>query len=108
MSQNVRDSIRAKVFKTHTRKRVKVKLFDADIELIQPTLADLRKPESEDVGVIADMLIQYARVPGTDEPVFEDTDQDMIMSWPVDNWMKDVTDAFSQLTTLDRDEAKKG
>jgi len=81
---STKQELRGKLFATEERKRLEVTVKGATMEVIQPTVGDVL-----DLGQIEDQkvrlvraLVLYARVPGTDEAIFEDTDMDQLMAQP--------------------------
>ncbi len=102
-SKSSRDELRGKLLSSHTAKTVILKLFDIEIELHQPSLADvLGYKETEDKKErVADMIIQYAYVPGTKERVFETGDRPQILAWPFGKDVLALQNAIVELTGVD-------
>jgi len=84
-------------------------LFGQEIELRPPSVKDaIEMAESQnDAGVLVDLLIRYAYVPGTNERVFEEGDREIINNWPVGSWIKEFMDKMNKLSNLDLEEARK-
>lgn len=98
-----RNKIRERVFKKHAIRTETVTLFGADIELRQPSVGkvlDIRD-EPDQKKALVRVLIDYCFVPGTEEPIFEEADLDLIMSWPVGEWFTDLNEAFTKITNID-------
>jgi hypothetical protein len=105
-----RDQIRQKlVGDTPAAKRIPLHIFDCDIELKQPDLKSILKArdESDPAKRSAEMIIQYAVMPGTDENVFEDSDLTMILRWPFGEDMVRLNEAISELTGVDLEKAEE-
>ena len=61
---------------------------------------EAREEESE-VKRAVDMIIKYAYVPDTNEPVFESTDADLILKWPFGVDLMKLQMAIVKLTGID-------
>lgn len=117
-----RKDIRNAIFNHKRAKRQirKVNFFDQDLELRQPTLGEVLSMNDEDIEIdehgevktntrkaAVSMLIKYAYIPGTEERVFENADEDVLLDLPFGQDFQAVNKAFEELTTLAvGDEAK--
>jgi len=104
-----RDDIRARLFAKKERKSVTIDLWDTEIELRQPTVAEMldQTEETDQRVMIASFLIRQAYIPGTDEKVFDFADQSGILNWPYGKWVQELTNALRDLTDLDIEEDVK-
>ncbi len=104
-----RDELRAKLFKKHKPRTALVDIYGAVVELHQPTIGEVLdiKEEQDPKKAMMQVLTQYCCVPGTDEIVFEDTDVDMIMKWPMDTWFTNLHAAFEKLTDISLPDKEK-
>jgi len=99
-----RDQIRAALIgKKHKGNTELVTLFGTEIELRQPTLGTIldARAEDDEKTRTANVFIDYAYVPGTDERVFEDTDRDTILNWPFNEDLVEVQVVIAKLTGVD-------
>jgi len=82
-----KDELRSKLLSSKKPKTVKIEIFDTTIELHQPNLRQMMSMQDQNNGrdAIANILITQSYVPGTNERIFEDTDKEAIMEWPVGN-----------------------
>lgn len=97
-----RDQIRAEIFKTRKPLSVVITFFGQQLELRQPTLADVMAvQETEDrQSAITQTLVRYAFIPKTEIHVFEAADADAIMQLPFGADMVGVTEALEKLTSV--------
>lgn len=104
-----RDSLRTDLFKRKKFKSKTVDLFGTTIELRQPSIGQISEMDetTDTQTALVKTLVQYAYVPGTDTRVFEDADKDVILSWPVGPWVRDLNEAIAELTTIDVQDAEK-
>ncbi len=99
-----RDEMRAKLIGAKLKPESKiVTLFGVELELRQPTLKAIMKARdiADTAERAADMIIEYAYVPGTDEHVFEDTDREIILNWPFGEGLTEVNMVIADLTGID-------
>lgn len=84
-------------------------LWDTELELRQPTVGEMleQSQETDQRVMISSFLIRQAYVPGTNELVFSNADQDGIMNWPYGRWVTDITEALRELTDLEIEEQEK-
>jgi len=97
-----RDSLRTKIFASHKPSSIIVEFFDAQIEIRQPTLADIitaRDAENQEASII-ETLLRSAYVPGTDQRVFEDTDADALKNMPFGPDFIRVSQALAKLSDV--------
>ena len=103
-----RDQLRSILLSTKDRKSEIVRLFNADVEIRQPTIREILDMNTEDTKeAIVNVLIKHCYVPGTDEHVFEEADREMILSWPVGTWLQNITEAVERLTNVNVGAAEK-
>ena len=106
-----RDELRKKLFKHKEFKSKIINVFDADIELRQPTIGEVLNAKDYDnnAEAIAGILINYAYVPGTNDRVFDKNDADLneILSWPMTDWITTVQKAAVDLMNLNVEDAEK-
>lgn len=103
------DEIRKTIFAgKHFKTRI-VPFFDTEIELRQPTVGQLlnNKLDEKENLAVAQILIMYAYVPGTDQKVFEQADYDSIKELPAGTWIGDIFQTFAELTGAKGAEAEK-
>jgi hypothetical protein len=95
-----RDALRAKIFGAKPESTT-IEFFGGQVELRQPkleALMEMRRSNQEDA--LTQMLINYAYVPGSDEHVFEDTDEESIKQIPFGADMQRLTQAVNLLVGL--------
>ncbi len=105
-----RDQLRAAlVGKTHQPERQMVTLFGQEVELQQPTLASIlgAREDLDEKTRVADVFINYAYVPGTNERVFEEGDRDTILNWPFGEELIEVQRVIAKLTGVDIADAEE-
>ena len=109
MAAATRDELRRKLLSSKERRRELIEIFGEQIEVVQPTLAEVLSVESgpDSKNNIADLMIRYCYVPGTDERVFEDGDKESILEWPMDSWAPVMTAAVERLSGMDVEAARK-
>lgn len=100
-------TLKSRIFSA-SNKRLKseiVEFFGEKIEIRQSTVGrmfDSRKQlEGEDVAHGIFILMNYAYVPGTDIPVFDEADADQILSLPFGEDMSRVFAAFNKINGMD-------
>jgi len=88
-------------------------LFGADVEVRQPTLAQItklskmaNKPDNK-VPQITYMLVEYCYVPGTDEKLFDEADIPVLSEMPAGPWINAFNTALEKLNGAKMDEAEK-
>lgn len=105
-----RDQLRAALIgKKHKPQRAKVTLFGVELEFQQPTLRSIisARDEEDELVRTADVFIQYAYVPDTDERVFEEGDRDVILNWPFTDELIEVQLLIAKLTGIDISDAEE-
>lgn len=97
-----RDELRAKIFSSHSVKKIPVEFFGTTIELRQPVLEQIIKAQqTEDrQSAIIQTLVDYAYVPGTEVKVFEPEDVDSIKQLPFGADLLRVSNALEELTEV--------
>jgi hypothetical protein len=108
MTANKTD-IRAAIFSGRTAKTILVKAFDTELEVKQPALGDILNLQSvpDSKARVVAALINYCYVPGTNEKVFTQADQDIILGLPFDDNFTAIQNAIAELTGVNLDEARK-
>lgn len=97
-----RDELRAKVLATKLPKTKLVTFFGAEIELRQPKLRDILKAQEnpDRQASVIQTLVQYAYVPGTDERLFEETDEEALKEQPFGEDFVAISQALAELTQV--------
>lgn len=97
-----RDAIRAALFNQKPR-TIEVTAAGVKLEMRQPSINEmLSLLDIEDKKAqIVFFLIQYCYVPGTNEKVFEPSDQESLLAMPSNATWARLQAAFSELTDLD-------
>ncbi len=99
-----RDQIRAALLgKTPEAKVVSITAFGITMDLRQPRFGDIMdaREEPNPAKRAADLIAQYACVPGTNELIFEDSDIEMMLRWPFGEELVELQNAIAKLTGLD-------
>ncbi len=104
--QELRDAL---IGSTPKGKSKLVEVFGVEIELKQPNLAAImRARETGDTAQrAAEMIIEFAFVPGTNTHVFEDTDRDRILLWPFGEDLSRLNGAIAELTGVNIEGAEE-
>lgn len=104
--QELRDAL---IGSTPKGKSKVIEVFGVEIELKQPNLAAIMKArETGDTAQrAAEMIIEFAFVPGTNTHVFEDTDRDRILLWPFGEDLTRLNSAIAELTGVNVVEAEE-
>ena len=103
MAVKTRDSLRGSLMSAKKFRSERVKIFGEQVEIRQPSVGqilDAQDFESQKKALI-NILVNYCFVPGTEEKVFETTDEAGIMAWPVGQWFTDINEAITRLTNID-------
>jgi hypothetical protein len=101
-----RAELRSSIFSsTNTKPKSKlVDFFGEQIEVRQPKVGvvlDLRNAGEKNIKqMLISTLIQYCYVPGTDEKVFEEADEDQLMEMPFGEDLTRLQTAISELTNV--------
>lgn len=104
-----RDEIRSAIFnqKVHHKE---VEFAGIKMELRQPNVgAIIGRERTDSKAFMTQMLIDYCYVPGTEERVFEEADQDSLMAVPFNSdWvnLQKKIDELSDLGTMKGEEVK--
>jgi hypothetical protein len=98
VASNVRLAIRAAILSAKAKTKV-INAFGQDIEIRQPTLQAVMSYQAlpDRVDAIAQMLIRYAFVPGTNTAIFDDEDVDAIKGIPFGEDIQKVNDAINSM-----------
>lgn len=80
---DVRDKLRSAILEGDNSKPATktITLFGNDVEIRQPSIGTVID-DADKVKNIADILMQYCYVPGTDEKLFDDADRDSLLAMP--------------------------
>lgn len=99
---NARDAIRAQVFAAKKLKTKEVVFFGTTIELRQSTLGQVLASQQEDdrKTAIVRALLSVSYVPKTDERLFDETDEEGLLSLPFGADFMRVNDALTELTEV--------
>lgn len=97
-----RDSIRAKVFNTKPQSEL-ITIFGVEVEIRQPSLRVILDAQSSEdkTYAMANMMISYCFVPGTNEKVFEVADIDGILELPFGEDVSKINEIIAKLTSID-------
>lgn len=98
-------SMRGKIFASRKRKSVKVTFFDEELEIRQPSVRLLMSMTTEEDKTIAmaNMLINYAYIPGTDIKIFDAEDMDQLLAMPFnEDWMA-INKAIASMTGVEEE-----
>ena len=101
---SLRDQIRGSVLgSSQQRKKQVVEFFGQQVEIRQPSLAEVMDVTSADdrKQQAVNMLIQYCYVPGEDTRVFEDADRDVLLNLPFGDDVVRMQQAISAITSID-------
>lgn len=101
-----REDIRTQIFNAKTTKpqSTLVSFMGSVVEVRQRTLGsilDAGTTDGEQQASIITALIESTFVPGTDEPVFEITDTDMLRSMPFNADIQRISTAVADLSSVD-------
>lgn len=108
MSSSARNDLRARLLSARPLKSRVLTLFGEEVEFRQFTVRQAlelgKVPEKEQ---LAHILINHCFIPGTDELVFEEADKDVLLNWPADSWVQELTKTIEELSSIDKEEAVK-
>ena len=112
MSKLNREDTRAAIFGSIQFKNKKIKIFGVDVEVRQPSIGELSAmnvldPEKPDRNALIELMIQYSYVPGTDEKVFEESDREYMLGFPMDDWAGKFQETWMKLAGIDAEESLK-
>ncbi len=104
--KQIRDAL---LGKKHDALTEPLTLFDVEIELHQPSFESMLDARDEDSMKkrMIDMIIKYAYVPGTDDPVFEAADEATILQWPFGDDLYRLQMAITKMTGINIGEAEE-
>jgi hypothetical protein len=107
----VRDGLRKKILDEKIRKII-VDLDDGvQVEVRQMSIGQMLDTvnDPDNKKRMANYLISCCFVPGTDDPIFEDSDFDVLMGLPAGGYYQKLMDAINaQLLPMELKEAGKG
>jgi hypothetical protein len=95
--------IRAAVSAKKAR-RILIKMGGFDVELVQPKISMIQGLQSVN---ITDLIIKQARVPGTDEVIFDEMDAEWINELPMDEEWRNAIDQMVKLMGVNVERAIK-
>ncbi len=97
-----RDQIRQNIFQARKFKTKKLQILGTDVEIRQPSVGTILDAQQEDdqKKSLVYIMVNYCYVPGTNERVFEDADQEAIMELPVGEWFTELSGAIAELTNI--------
>jgi hypothetical protein len=85
-------------------RRVKITMAGFDVELVQPKISQVQALKTFN---ITDMIISQARVPGTDEAIFDEADAEWIADLPMDDEWRGAIDQMIRLMGVNVERAIK-
>ena len=112
---SAQDRIRAAIFAKNVFQTKVVTAFGVEMEIRQPSLgemlalqkmADTDDPE-EHVKAVLLSVVKYCYVPGTNDPIFNESDLDLLKNLPFDDNIGVINDAVAKLTDVDVSSAEK-
>lgn len=97
-----KDTIRTAIFAAQQFKSKVIDIFGQSVEIKQPSIGELLGLTSGDDKekqklAVAQILINYAYVPDTNEHVFDKADYDSIVNLPSGAWVGNVITAWTEL-----------
>lgn len=94
--------IRSAIFAAKPKSTL-VTLFGKQVELKQPTMGKMFAAQKavDTAHASAQMLIEYAHVPGTDTKVFDPADVEAVVNLPWGKDLVDMQEAIGKLTGID-------
>ena len=104
-----REEIRNAILSGKAVKKEIVNAFGVEIVLRQPSIGGiLSMQDGEDKGnMVAQSLIKYCYVPGTEDKVFDEADADVILGLPFDEDFQKIQDGINKLMDINVDAEKK-
>ena len=103
MAAKSRDALRGRLMGAKKFKSETLDLFGESVEIRQPTVGQILDATEYDdqKKALVNILVNYCYIPGTQERIFEPTDEAAIMEWPVGDWFSEINAAIQRLTTID-------
>jgi len=105
-----RDDVRKKIFgNTLKGSREIITLFGAEIEIRQPTLGMILEAQQEvdRRKALVRILVNYCFVPGTDDHVFDETDEETILQLPFGPELTKLNEVIARMTAINVASAEK-
>lgn len=105
--------LRAAIFDKKNKQQATkiITLFGEEVEIRQPTLAQITKlgkaSVNDKIPPLIRIMIEYLYVPGTEDHVFEPADAESLASMPTGKWLNDLNSAIEELTGVNVKEAEK-
>lgn len=90
-------------------KKQQINILGYEVEVRQPTVGQVLEMQSsgDQTEIMLTMMVNQTYVPGTDQPVFDDTDKAELRKLPADKWIGEFNDAILELTSLNTEDAEK-
>lgn len=112
MSDTAKDlTLREKLLKSKQPGRRKVTINDIEIEFRAPTVRDIQRyttGSNPKLLTHASIIVDFAMVPGTNEAIFHEADQEVIEGWPFTIEISNLFKEFQKLILgIDIEEAVK-
>lgn len=108
--KDLRDTIRTAIFASSNFQTRKIRLFDQEVEVRQPSIAqlmDLTDSGSESTKSAAvNAMIEFCVLPGTETKVFTKEDYDNLLDLPMGDWFIQFQKVWSELASIDVGEAE--
>lgn len=105
-----RDQLRSAAFKDVPRKRKTISINGQEFELLQPLVKDrtefVKKGEQDSMAMLIQAVISMTVVPGTTEPVFEDSDYELFNNQTVGGFLDQVSEELLEFMNLEVNEKK--
>jgi hypothetical protein len=103
-----RDQIREAIFNAKPN-RTPITLFGMKLELVEPPLSIvLAAQQNEDRSMaVAEMIVRYTYMPGTQVQVFEDADLNAILALPFGKDLAGLNAAITEMMGVTPDDADK-
>lgn len=112
MSKKSRNEMRAAFFGGLQFKSKKIRIFDTWIEVRQPSIGELSamnnlEGAAADRNALIELMIQYSYVPGTTDKVFEDSDREHMLDFPMGDWAQTFQETWMELAGVNSEESVK-
>lgn len=105
-----REDLRNSIFApAHTKpSRIPIQYGGEQLELVTPTIAELTLLQGrEGRNFVIDTIITFARIPGTDEAVFDESDYDTMVNSPISSDFNNCVAKVTQLLQVTVDDKVK-